>query len=284
MVAGSLLIAGCGSPQQRSAYSNTGAQVQQELRHWRRLCDEMSGERGPAPLGAAPVRISESPADPAWPTRQSVPHYLLQSDPVLPQPERASPRDVILRPGDVIELKFYYTPELDVTQMIRPDGRIAVQLLGEVMAEGKTPGQLREELLNLYQPHLKEPKLTILLKSQHDRRVFVGGEVTRPGVIEMPGDMTVAEAVIQAGGFDMQEARVDNVVVLRQAGKRWQGYLLDMKPTLEGFATDPFFLHPRDIVYVPRTRIAEVNQWIEQHINKLIPRVPFYFSYPLNER
>ena len=193
-------------------------------------------------------------------------------------------RDVRLQPGDVIEVKFFYTPELDVTQPIRPDGRIAVQLLGEVLAEGKTPGELRENLLSRYQAHLKDPKITILLHSQYDRRVFVGGEVARPGVIPMPADMTVAEAIMEAGGFDMQEAKVDSVVVMRQMGRRWQGYLLDMKPMLKGYGTEPFFLLPRDVVYVPQTRIVEINQWLEQHVSKLIPRVPFYFSYPINGR
>jgi protein involved in polysaccharide export with SLBB domain len=200
-----------------------------------------------------------------------------------PQTRTSGPRDVLLRPGDVLDVKFFYTPELDVTQSVRPDGKIALQLVGEVPIEGRTPAQVRDLLLTLYESHLKDPKITIVLKSQYDRRIFVGGEVVRPGVIPMPGDMTAAEAIMEAGGFDLEEARVNNVIVIRQTGGRWQGFKMDLKSTLQGEATEPFYLHPRDIVYVPRTRIAEIDQWIEQHINKLIPRIPLYFSIPTSD-
>jgi len=191
--------------------------------------------------------------------------------------------DVVLRPGDVIEVKFFYTPELDVTQMVRPDGKIALQLVGEVTVEATTPGQITEHLLGLYRPHLKNPQITILVKSLHDRRVFVSGQVIRPGIVDMPGEMTIMEAIMAAGGFDMREAQVASVIVVRQEGDHWQGYELNMKPTLKGYRTQPFFLRPKDIVYVPRTKIAEVGQWVDEHINKLIPRLPFYFSMPLGE-
>jgi len=200
-----------------------------------------------------------------------------------PQTRTSGPRDVLLRPGDVLDVKFFYTPELDVTQSVRPDGRIALQLVGEIPVEGKTPAQIRDLLLTLYDSHLKDPKITIVLRSQYDRRVFVTGEVVRPGVIPMPGDMTVAEAIVEAGGFDMQEARVDNVVVIRQTGGRWQGFRMNLKPTLQGEGMEPVYLHPRDIVYVPRTKITEIDQWIEQHINKLIPRLPVYFNIPTTD-
>jgi len=193
------------------------------------------------------------------------------------------PRDVFLRPGDVVEVKFFYTPELDVSQSVRPDGKIALQLVGEVPVEGKTPAQLRDLLLTLYDSHLKDPKITIVLRSQYDRRVYVGGEVVRPGVIQMPGDMTAAEAIMEAGGFDMDEARLDNVIVIRQTGGHWRGFKMDMKAGLRGEGMEPFYLHPRDIVYVPRTKIAKIDQWVEQHINRLIPRLPVYFTIPNND-
>jgi len=210
----------------------------------------------------------------------SMPQQTGQQETRQEQADRAD-RDVILRPGDVIEVKFFYTPELDVTQMVRPDGKIALQLVGEVTVEDRPPGEVRDELLGLYRPHLKDPRITILLKSQRERRVFVAGEVRRPGVVEMPGDMTATEAIMEAGGFNMEQAKVDNVIVIRRTGERWQGTKLDMKPTLEGRGVEPFFLHPRDIVYVPRTRIAEIDQWVDQYINRLVPKMPLYFSVPV---
>lgn len=288
-----LSTTGCGSSHGVQYRKDTSTWVQEELDYWHALRGQITGREVSVPRsthGAAPRPV------PVVPMGGSIPHRMPavgMDEPLFHPTPRASQfaespgivrdRDVVLCPGDVIEVKFFYTPELDVTQMVRPDGKIALQLVGEIIVEGKTPAEVRDELLGRYQSHLKNPKITILLKSQYDRRVFVGGEVTRPGVIEMPGDMTIAQAIMEAGGFDLQEAKVDNVIVIRRKGPRWQGYKLDMKPTLEGYAVEPFFLHPKDIVYVPRTKIAQIDQWVDQHINKLIPRIPFYFSLPLNQ-
>ncbi|MHC4752285.1 MAG: polysaccharide biosynthesis/export family protein [Planctomycetota bacterium] len=180
-------------------------------------------------------------------------------------------RHVALVPGDVIEVRFYYTPDLNVTQTVRPDGKISFQLVGEVMAQGKSPAELRDELLKLFTPHLKAPEITVIVQSFYDRRVFVGGKVMTPGIVQMPGKMTLLEAIMEAGGFDLREAEVKNVVVIRHKGGKRQGYALDMKASLAGEETEPFFLEPKDIVYVPRTEIAVLGQWIDQHINKIIP-------------
>lgn len=194
--------------------------------------------------------------------------------------EAAPSRSVALVPGDVIEVKFFYTPELNVTQTIRPDGKIALQLVGEVITQGKSPAELRNELLRLFRPHLKTPEITIIVRSYYDRRVFVGGQVMTPGIVQMPGKMMLLEAIMEAGGFNLREAEIRNVVVIRHKGSQRYGYKLNMKDALAGKDAEPFLLEPKDIVYVPRTKIAEVNQWIDQHINKLIPRTGFIYTVP----
>jgi protein involved in polysaccharide export with SLBB domain len=262
--AAGLCLAGCRSSHRRRAPDDANA-VAKEIAKSASADDEEAASDDP---NAALIPYGGTDGKPAQ---------------KAPRTQTSGPRDVLLRAGDVLEVKFFYTPELDVTQSVRPDGKIALQLVGEVPVEGKTPAQVRDLLLTLYDSHLKDPKITILLKSQYDRRVFVTGEVVRPGMIQMPGDMTAAEAIMEAGGFDMDEARLDSVIVIRQTGGRWQGFKTDMKSTMEGEGMEPFYLHPRDIVYVPRTKIAKVDLWIEQHINKLIPRIPVYFSVPNND-
>ena len=183
-----------------------------------------------------------------------------------------------LSPGDQIDIKFYYTPELNETQAVRPDGQIALQIIGEVRAAGKTPAELRGLLRRLYASLLKDPEISVVVRSFSNNRVFVGGQVLIPGSIEMNGSMTALEAIIQAGGIDYKEAEVKNVVVIRHRNGTRYGYLLNLAPMLEGKETQPFFLEPKDIVYVPQTQIAKVNQWIDQHINKIIPQTGFMFS------
>ena len=204
------------------------------------------------------------------------------SKPSFPHPSDSEmkmviPRRVTLVPGDVIEVKFFYTPELNENSTVRPDGRISLQLIGEVMAEGKTPIELRNELLELYKPHLKIPDIAVIVRSLQDRLVFVGGQVMTPGIVEMPGEMNVLEAVMAVGGFDLREAELKNVIVIRHVGGRRYGYSIDLKSALDGDETQPFYLEPKDIVYVPRTKIAKVDQWIDQHINKIIPDTGIFF-------
>jgi protein involved in polysaccharide export with SLBB domain len=191
----------------------------------------------------------------------------------------SAPKAYTLSPGDIIDIKFFYTPELNETQAVRPDGQIALQIIGEVTAEGKTPAELRGLLKRLYASHLKDPEISIIVRSFSNNRIFVGGQVLLPGPIDMTGKMTALEAILQAGGIDHKEAEVKNIVVIRYHNGTRYGYLLNLEPMLEGKETHPFFLEPKDIVYVPQTEIAKVNQWIDQHINKIIPQTGFIFSH-----
>jgi len=186
--------------------------------------------------------------------------------------------DVALRSGDEVELKFYYTPELDITQTVRPDGKISLQLIGEIDVLGKNPSELREELLKLYIPHLKKPEIAVIVRSLLNRRVYVGGQVTTPGVIEMLGEIDVLEAIMEAGGFLLPEAELKNVVVIRHREGQRYAYSVNLKDSLKGKGSQPFYLQPQDIVYVPRTKITKVGQWVDQHINKLMPEIGFYVT------
>lgn len=204
---------------------------------------------------------------------------MFEAEATLPQKafkeKEKHPSHVALVPGDVLEVKFFYTPDLNESQTVRPDGKIALQLVGEVEVEGKSPAELRDELLELYSPHLKTPEIAIVIRSFYDRRVYVGGQVMVPGIVEMPGRMTLLEAIMQVGGFDIREAEVQNVVVIRHRNGQRYGYSVDLKPALIGHEAQPFYLEPKDIVYVPQTAIAKLNQWVDQHINKIIPDTGF---------
>lgn len=192
-----------------------------------------------------------------------------------------SPDKVTLGPGDGLDIKFFYNPELNDSQAVRPDGKIALQLVGEVTAQGKTPAELRDELKTLYAPQLKNPEVTVIVKALVDRRVYVGGEVKKPGLVPLPGRLTALEAIMEAGGFDPRTACPSSVVIIRHKdGKRYGG-IINYEEALKAKEGKPFYLEPNDIVYVPRTMIAKVNQWIDQYINKIVPRTGFTWFYPL---
>jgi protein involved in polysaccharide export with SLBB domain len=216
----------------------------------------------------------------ALPSCQSAPPISVVKfeEPAVPAVSSAAEEvRVSLAPGDSIDVKFFYTPELNETQTVRPDGNIALLLVGEVRAEGKTPAELQEELVKRYSSHLRNPQVAVIVRSLEGRRVFVGGEVKTPGVIPMPGQLTAMEAIIQAGGFNMTAAEVENVVIIRFKERQRFGYMLNMKDALAGKDYQPFYLESRDIIYVPRTKIAEVNQWIDQYITKMIPQINWVY-------
>lgn len=161
---------------------------------------------------------------------------------------------VVLEPGDVLDIKFLYLPELNETLTIRPDGKVTLQLVDEVLIQGKTPSQVRDELVKLYTDKLQQTQITVIVREMPNRVVYVSGEVTTPGVIPMPGRLTALEAIMQAGGFNMEFARMNRVMVIRHKDGKRQYFTLDLKSVLGGKkkAAKPFYLEPRDIVFIPR--------------------------------
>jgi protein involved in polysaccharide export with SLBB domain len=184
-----------------------------------------------------------------------------------------------LGPGDEVEIKFYYAPELNVQQKVRPDGMISMQLIGDVKAAGLTPAELDDTLQKAYATQLRFPEVAVIVRGQYSRRVYVSGEVQRPGPIDMPADLSLWEAVILAGGFNMRNADRTQVIVVRHLpdGTR-QGYAVDMKDQMAGAGHKPFELQPMDIVYVPRESVVDLGEWIDKNINDLIPKTGFVYT------
>ena len=187
------------------------------------------------------------------------------------QPTRSA-GPVTLGAGDVLEIRFFNTPELNQTQTVRPDGKIALPLIHEVNVEGRTVPELRSHLENMYTPHLKYPDVTVVVRSLHSNKIYVGGEVNSPGTIELTGRLTALEAVMQAGGFNETTARKQSVVLVRHTKTERYGYKLNLRAAMKGSAREEIMLEPYDIIYVPRKNIVHVNTWIDQYIDDLIPQ------------
>ncbi|MEI6125823.1 MAG: polysaccharide biosynthesis/export family protein [Pseudomonadota bacterium] len=202
-----------------------------------------------------------------------------RSKPAVQEVTPTAPLKVVLAPGDQIEIKFAYAEQFNELQTIRPDGKIELQFVGEVAAEGKTPAELRAELTQLFTAHLQHPQLAVMVRTFVDNRVYVGGEVMQPGLIAMPGRMTALEAIMNAGGMKMETAGTKNIIVLRQVEGKYQGYPLNLNQTLAGnTSVAAFQLQPRDILFVPQSTIVKVNKWVEQHINKIVPDIGWNIS------
>ena len=186
-------------------------------------------------------------------------------------PPPADTNRLDLQPGDTVRILFSFWPELDVAQTIRPDGMISLHLVPEVKAAGRTPAELREDLLALYADKLKEPEITVVVQALDSRRVYVGGEVVRPGVVQLAGRRTVMDAIIEAGGFINFSARESNVLLVRERDGKRYSKIVNIRHNMSQPEHDPVYLEPYDIVYVPRTAIDRVDQAVEQYLNRVIP-------------
>ncbi len=187
-------------------------------------------------------------------------------------PTAAPEEKIVLQAYDTIRIKFLYWPELDDEQMIRPDGKISLLMVGEVEAQNRTPDELQKELIKLYEPKLNEPEINVVVSSLANNRVYIGGEVSTPGLILIQGKLTLLSAIMQAGGFIEASAKKSSVVVVRQQAGKQFARTVDLSDALKGTETEPFYLQPYDTVYVPRTAITHVNEFVAQYIDGVIPK------------
>jgi polysaccharide export outer membrane protein len=177
-----------------------------------------------------------------------------------------------LNAGDVIEIKFMQNPELNELVRIRPDGRISMPLVGELQVAGATVGQLTTRLTAAYKDILRAPFATIQVREFADRRVFVGGEVNRPGMLALVGAQTAFGAVMEAGGFRPTAARDEVVVIRRGDAEQPVVMRLDLK-VRDGNPPEAarFALQPLDVVLVTESGVARTNRAIDQYVRQMIP-------------
>ena len=187
-----------------------------------------------------------------------------------------------IQPGDLLDIKFFYSPELNEQIPVRPDGRISLQLAQEVRAGGRTPAELTALLKETYSRELKKPDVAVIVRSFSSQRVYVDGEVAKPGLIPLTGPTTVLQAISQAGGSLYTGNATDVMVIRRGPENQPLATMVNMKKVRNGtdLAQD-IYLKPFDIVYVPKTAIADVNLWIEQYLNRMVPRIGFLYSIPV---
>jgi protein involved in polysaccharide export with SLBB domain len=113
--------------------------------------------------------------------------------------------------------------------------------------------------------------------------VYVGGEVAKPGMIPVSGDMTMMSAIIQAGGFK-GSAKTDSVVLVRDNGKG--GPIITKVKLSDVFLSSAHTkLKPYDLIFVPKTRIAKIDKWVDEYLRQLSPAVlTFGFTYLFGQK
>jgi len=190
----------------------------------------------------------------------------------------------ILQVGDELEIKFYYETELNEKVAIRPDGKISLQLINDVQAAGLTPSELNKILTEKYESKLRKPEVAVIVKTFSAQKVYIGGEVASPQVISLHGKLTALQAIYMAGGF-RESGQLSNVLVLRNTGSQKSEILkININKILKNKMPD-IYLKPYDIVYIPKTFIAQADKFVDEYINQIVPRnigISFPFVWDLN--
>jgi polysaccharide export outer membrane protein len=180
-----------------------------------------------------------------------------------------------LQVGDTLSIKFYRNPELDQTVAIRPDGKISLPFLDDIMCAGLTPAQLDQEITKRFVGELAVPDITVIVTELGGHKVYVDGEVFKPSMVQLSGGMTMLNAISSAGGFRPEAIRTQVILIRRDAGGEPVGHAVNLKQVIFGQKPEgDVLLKPYDIVYVPRSKIANANLWVKQYIRDMLPINP----------
>jgi polysaccharide export outer membrane protein len=117
--------------------------------------------------------------------------------------------------GDVLRITVWKEPDLTGDVTVRPDGMITVPLLGDVSAAGRVPGQLAGALVTELQRYVEMPRVTISVTQATSARIYVVGQMMRPGEFPLAGRMSVLKALALAGGF-REFAKPEDIVIVRE--------------------------------------------------------------------
>jgi len=178
-----------------------------------------------------------------------------------------------LAPGDLIDVKFPYHPEENERVPVRPDGRIGLQVVGDVMAAGLTVTELEQVVMEKSAKTLRDPVVSIIIAQLAEHKVYVGGQVAKPGFVVYREGMTPLQAIVERGGF-VDDANTDEVLYISRVGSAVQSQRLDLEAVMDGDSSEQIVMSPDDIIIVPRTFIGEADVWVDQWIRGLLPTVP----------
>jgi polysaccharide export outer membrane protein len=161
------------------------------------------------------------------------------------------PAGYVIGPEDVLSIVFWRDKDMSADVVVRPDGRISLPLLNDVEAAGRTPDELRSQLVKAASKFLEDPNATVVIKEIHSRKIFVTGQVGKPGTYPLSGEMNVLQAIAHVGGL-LEYADSKNILVLRKENGQEQRFKFNYKDVVKGKNVEQnITLKPGDTLIVP---------------------------------
>ncbi len=161
------------------------------------------------------------------------------------------PVDYVIGPDDQLSIVFWRDKDLTADVVVRPDGKISLPLLNDVHAAGLTPEQLRMKVTEEAKRFVEDPTASVVVKQINSRKVFITGEVEKPGTYPLIGPTNVLQLIATAGGLK-EYANKEKIAVLRNENGRQVRFNFNYKWVLE--QKNPrqnIELKPGDTVVVP---------------------------------
>ena len=166
-------------------------------------------------------------ASPAWAQSAAPAAAAAQKQAATPPPiggtnDFKSPSDYEIGADDVLSVVFWKDKDLTTDAVVRPDGMISLPLLNDIQAAGLTPDQLRDKITAAAVKYVEDPNVTIVVKQINSRKVFITGQIAKPGAYPLGGTMTIAQLIAMAGGLG-EYADKEHITVVRGREKRPDG-------------------------------------------------------------
>lgn len=193
----------------------------------------VAGAQAPQKPGAPPATPGNATATPAVPTGV------------------ATPPDYVIGPDDVLAIIVWRDKDLSAEVAVRPDGKISLPLLNDVHAAGLTPEQLRQQVTAAAGKYVEEPTVSVIVKEVNSRKVFITGQVGKPGPYPLMGPTTVLQLIASAGGV-LEYADTKNIRIMRNENGKPVSLRFNYKDVIRGKSLNQNIqLRPGDTIIVP---------------------------------
>ena len=157
----------------------------------------------------------------------------------------------VIGPEDTLDINVWGEPSVSRTVPVRPDGKISLPLLDDVEAAGLTPDQLGKQITQDLRKYIDNPQVTVIVTAINSQRISILGEVNHSGTFQMLPNMTILQALSDAGGFT-PFAKLADIYVLRMVNGHEDKITFNYKQVLRGTDNQHvLLLRPGDTIIVP---------------------------------
>jgi polysaccharide export outer membrane protein len=170
---------------------------------------------------------------------------------VVPAPGVVPPPGYVIGPDDILGIVFWREKDMSADVTVRPDGKISLPLLNDIQASGLTPEQLRLNVTEVANRLVEQPTVSVVVKTINSRKVFITGQVAKPGPYPLGAPTTVLQLIATAGGLH-EYAESKKIIIIREENGKTSTSPFNYKDVVEGKnLKQNIELKPGDTVIVP---------------------------------